>query len=97
MVLKEIGIGTRNWVDSFQDRDYWRARVDATLNVRVPKAMELVMYTVPVNFVISSTRSFARRTLFENNKRTIKILFGFNCLLVFNKSDKKLRKQEELQ
>ena len=23
---KEIGINTRNWVDSAQDRDYWRAR-----------------------------------------------------------------------
>ena len=23
--LKEIGINTRNWVDSAQDRDYWRA------------------------------------------------------------------------
>jgi hypothetical protein len=25
MELKEIGINTRNWVDSAQDRDYWRA------------------------------------------------------------------------
>ena len=25
MDLKEIGIDTRNWVDSSQDRDYWRA------------------------------------------------------------------------
>ena len=23
MDLKEIGINTRNWVDSAQDRDYW--------------------------------------------------------------------------
>ena len=27
MDLKEIGINTRNWVDSVQDRDYWRALV----------------------------------------------------------------------
>ena len=33
--LKEIGINTRNWVDSFQDRDYWRALVNAELNLRV--------------------------------------------------------------
>ena len=26
--LKEIGINTRNWVDSAQDRDYWRALVN---------------------------------------------------------------------
>ena len=26
--LKEIGINTRNWVDSVLDRDYWRAIVN---------------------------------------------------------------------
>ena len=33
MDLKEIGINTRDWVDSFQDRDYWRALVNAELNL----------------------------------------------------------------
>ena len=33
--LKEIGINTRNWVDSAQDRGYWRALVNAALNLRV--------------------------------------------------------------
>ena len=28
MDLKEIGINKRNWVDSVQDRDYWRALVN---------------------------------------------------------------------
>ena len=36
MNLKEIGINMRNWVDSAQDRDYWRALVNAVLNPRVP-------------------------------------------------------------
>ena len=36
MVLKEIGINTRNWVDSAEDRDYWRALVNAALKFRVP-------------------------------------------------------------
>ena len=30
MDLKEIGINTRNWVESAQDRDYWRALVNDT-------------------------------------------------------------------
>ena len=34
MALKEIGISTRIWVDSAQDRDYWRALVNAALNLR---------------------------------------------------------------
>ena len=37
MDLQEIGINTRNWVHSVQDRDYWRALVNATLNLRVHK------------------------------------------------------------
>ena len=36
MNLKEIGISTRNWVDSAQDRNYWIVYVNAELNLRVP-------------------------------------------------------------
>ena len=36
MDLEEIGINAGNWVDSAQDRDYWRALVNAALNLRVP-------------------------------------------------------------
>ena len=32
MEIKEIGINTRNWVDSAKNRDYWRALVNAALN-----------------------------------------------------------------
>jgi hypothetical protein len=31
MDLKEIDINVGNWVDSTQDRDYWRALVNAAL------------------------------------------------------------------
>ena len=34
--LKEIGFDTRNWVNSAQNRNYWRALVDAALNLQVP-------------------------------------------------------------
>ena len=36
MYLQEIGISAGNWVDSTQDRNYWRALVNAALNLRVP-------------------------------------------------------------
>ena len=36
MLLIMICIGTRNWVDLAQDRDYWKAFVNATLNLWVP-------------------------------------------------------------
>ena len=36
MDLKKIGINTRNWVDLAQDRDYWRALVNAAVNLWVP-------------------------------------------------------------
>ena len=34
--LEEIGINAGNWVDSAQDRNYWRALVNAALNLWVP-------------------------------------------------------------
>ena len=36
MDLKEIGIDTKNWVHSAQDRDYWRALVNVALKFWVP-------------------------------------------------------------
>ena len=36
MDLKEICINTRNWVDLGQDRNYWRALVNAALSLWVP-------------------------------------------------------------
>ena len=34
--LEEMGISAGNWVDSAQDRNYWKALVNAVLNLRVP-------------------------------------------------------------
>ena len=34
--LEEIGVNAGNWVDLAQDRDYWKALVNAALNLRVP-------------------------------------------------------------
>ena len=35
MDLEEIGINAGNWIYSAQDMDYWRALVNAALNLRV--------------------------------------------------------------
>ena len=34
--LEELGFNAGNWVDSAPYRDYWRALVNAALNLRVP-------------------------------------------------------------
>ena len=36
MDLKELGINTRNWVDLAQDRNCWKAFVNAALELQVP-------------------------------------------------------------
>ena len=41
MDLKEIGIDTRNLIDLARNRDYRRALVSATMNLRVSYAMGL--------------------------------------------------------
>ena len=42
MDLEERGVNAGNWVDSAQDRNYWKALVNVTLNLRVTKSIELV-------------------------------------------------------
>ena len=37
MDLKEIGVNTRNWIDSAQDRDYRRCLMNMALNIRFHK------------------------------------------------------------
>ena len=48
MNLEEIGISSGNWVDSAQYRNYWRALVNAALNLWVPKAMELELVSLVI-------------------------------------------------
>jgi hypothetical protein len=36
MDLREIGWGSRYWIDLAQDRDQWRALVNVVMNLQVP-------------------------------------------------------------
>jgi hypothetical protein len=45
MVLQEVGLGGTEWIDLTQDRDRWRAVLNAVMNLQVPtkrKAKELL-------------------------------------------------------
>ena len=80
MSLKEIGSNTRKWVDLAQVRDYWKAFLNAKLNLRVPLVIDLVIIIQGTS--LGQTMIF--KVIFANHR--ISFLMHFALSIIREKS-----------
>ena len=80
MDLKEIDVNTWNRVQSAQNRNYWRALVNAALNLQVSKHMELLI--IITAFWLFSISVLSRFILYFNpwEEANGSILHGVNSM-----------------
>ena len=76
-----MGINGGNLVDSAQDRNYWRALVNATLKLRVPQAMELVNASSYAEYIFLVKQSWAFFKQFLFNFRSALKCAEYNAIL----------------
>ena len=60
MVLKVIGINMRNWVDSAQDRDYWRALVKCGIEPPSSISHGVSRYRLKLVYIERSSLAFTQ-------------------------------------
>ena len=78
MDLKEIGVNARNWVDSVQDKDCWKALVNDALNLRFP--LVILLLDIPNIFQNDQLNEGSPLTKFPQHMASLALLYTLLAL-----------------